>query len=335
LQQNFELKHYNTFGVAAKAQVFARFDAVSQLRKLWAVAGDLPRMVLGGGSNVLFTQDYPGWVLLNEIKGRALVRQQGSEVLLKVGAGENWHQTVMWTLGQGWGGLENLSLIPGSCGAAPIQNIGAYGVELKEVLAGVKVWDSLKDKVEIFDNAACELGYRSSIFKQKEKGRYVILYLYLKVTSQDHRLQLEYGAIKEALEKMGIGQPSPADISKAVIQIRQSKLPDPSVLGNAGSFFKNPLISNAHLIQLLGQYPDLPHYPQDAQRTKVAAGWLIEKAGWKGKRVGNTGSHAQQALVLVNYGEAAGREIRDYAKAVMLSVEQKFAIKLEPEVNIL
>ena len=335
LEQNFNLLPYNTFGVAAKAQYFARFDSLERLRKLWAIAGDLPRWVLGGGSNVLFTKDYQGWILLNEIRGREIHQMMDSEVLIKIGAGENWHQTVLWTLEHGWGGLENLSLIPGNCGAAPIQNIGAYGVELKDSLVQVEAWDSLSDKVEVLDREACAFEYRSSIFKGRDKGRYVILNLYLKLTVRDHLLHLDYGPIKKELEEMCIAHPGPKEVSQAIIKIRQSKLPDPSVLGNAGSFFKNPLIPVELLHTLLADYPELPYYPQSGQTAKVAAGWLIEKAGWKGKRIGQVGSHAHQALVIVNYGGAKGQEIYEYAQQLALSVQEKFGIRLEPEVNIL
>lgn len=293
-----------------------------------------PKMILGGGSNLLLTQDLPGLVIKNDLPGKTMVREYQNTVHVAAGGGENWHQFVLWCIENGWGGIENLSLIPGTVGAAPIQNIGAYGVELKDVFLRLEAFDLKTGKKKIFRAADCRFGYRDSVFKKKWKGKYLISKVFFRLQKKA-KPQTSYGAIQAILAERGIKKPSIQDISQAVIHIRQSKLPDPATLGNSGSFFKNPEISKRAFQQLQRQYPNAPHYVLANGKVKVPAGWLIEQCGWKGKRVGNTGAHARQALVLVNYGGATGKEVFALAQQIIKSVEQKFAIALHPEVNVL
>lgn len=291
-------------------------------------------MILGGGSNVLFTRNFDGVVLQNHILGKEVMQEDEDHIFVKVGGGENWHQWVMYCLENNWGGVENLSLIPGSVGASPIQNIGAYGVELKDVFHSLEAIQLDTAQLHTFDRQACRFGYRDSIFKQKAKGKYFITSVTFRLDKQ-HQLHTSYGAIQTELDRMGVSAPSIHDISKAVIHIRQSKLPDPAVIGNGGSFFKNPVVSSSQLAMLQQAYPDIPHYPQADGSEKLAAGWLIEQAGWKGKRLGNYGVHDRQALVLVNYGGARGADIVALSKEIQASVKQQFGVELTPEINLI
>ncbi|WP_291723178.1 UDP-N-acetylmuramate dehydrogenase [Bernardetia sp.] len=335
VRNNISLQNYTTFGVAATAQNFIEITSTEQLIEVLTFAEQEnihSIFILGGGSNVLFLKDFDGLVIKNSIKGIEKVKEDENEVILSVGAGENWHQFVLFCLEKNYGGIENLSLIPGTVGAAPMQNIGAYGVEIKNVVTNVKVLNRKTKKVEWISNAECKFGYRSSIFKNEAKDKYIILEVEFKLTKQNHTLNTSYGAIKDALETQIA---TIQNISKAVISIRDSKLPNPKEIGNGGSFFKNPEIATSQFETLKKEFPTMVGYPVSDTTTKVAAGWLIEACGWKGKVVGNTGAHKNQALVLVNYGNAKGEEIWNLAKEIQKSVYNTFGIKIEPEINII
>lgn len=337
LFRNADLTALNTFGVTARAEMLARFRDVDQLRCVLAapeLAG-LPRLVLGGGSNVLFTQDFPGAVLINEIPGITVAREDPDHAWVTAGAGVVWHDLVMHCVAKGWGGLENLSLIPGKVGAAPMQNIGAYGVEIKDAFVALEALRISDGTVITFTLDDCAFGYRESYFKREGKDRFVILGVTFKLSKTQHELRLSYGTIQEELQRMGIVQPTIKDVSNAVIAIRRSKLPDPVVLGNAGSFFKNPVVPEAMAQRLKQVNPDAPVYPAGEGQCKLAAGWLIEQCGWKGRRVGNCGMHERQALVLVNHGGATGAELFDLSAQVLRSVKDRFGVELEREVNVL
>jgi UDP-N-acetylmuramate dehydrogenase len=283
---------------------------------------------------MLLTKDVEGDVLKVDIHGRRIVFEDDDKVHIRFGAGENWHEVVLWTLMQGLGGIENLSLIPGNCGTAPVQNIGAYGVELKDVFVnceGVKVEDGSFFKI---DKEAAQFGYRNSVFKNELKGKAIITRVTLELTKRNHRIRTDYGAISSELEKLGIKEPTPIQISNAVVAIRQSKLPDPKEIGNSGSFFKNPVVSEEKAAELAERFPNMPSYPAQGG-TKLAAGWIIDQCGWKGYRKDDAGVHKNQALVLVNYGQAKGEEIFSLAKAIMNDVYNRFGIHLEPEVNLI
>jgi UDP-N-acetylmuramate dehydrogenase len=294
-----------------------------------------PFMILGGGSNLLFTKDYDGVVIRNAIKGIEIVKEENDDIYIKAGGGEKWHDFVLYCVKHNYGGIENLSLIPGTVGAGPIQNIGAYGVELKDVLTEVEAINIKTLEVKKFSNAECKFGYRDSIFKGIDKGRYIILSVTLKLAKHPKKVNVFYGTLSKELEAMGVNNPTIRDVSDAVIKIRSSKLPDPNKIGNAGSFFKNPIITNAQFEKLKAEHPHVVHFPAEAGHTKLAAGWLIEQCGWKGKRFGDAGVHKDQALVLVNYGDATGKEIYDLSTQVIKSVKEKFEIELEREVNMI
>lgn len=331
--QNVSLLPYNTFGLDIKATHFAEISSLDDLRE-GLRAGIQPVFLLGGGSNVLFTQDIQGLVLKNNLKGIHCIREFKNRVWVEAGGGETWHDFVLWAVENGYGGVENMSLIPGTVGAAPIQNIGAYGVELKDVFVRLKALNLSTGKLKTFTHSVCQFGYRDSIFKREEKGKWCITSVVFSLTKAPHRLNTSYGDISKTLEANGITQPSIADISRAVVQIRTSKLPDPAKIGNCGSFFKNPETARSVLDKILINHPQAPHYPLPDGRVKIPAGWLIEQCGWKGKRVGNTGAYERQALVLVNYGGATGTEVKNLAQAIIDSVEAKFGVRLEAEVNI-
>ncbi|HMI59333.1 MAG TPA: UDP-N-acetylmuramate dehydrogenase [Puia sp.] len=341
ITENISLKAYNTFGIDVSAHYFSSFTTQEQLKDLITMT-PAPPLILGGGSNLLFTGDIDGLVLKNEISGIDLVLEDEESVYVKVGAGENWHSFVLHCLDRDWAGVENLSLIPGSVGAAPMQNIGAYGVEIKDVFYELEAYDLNEQKVYTFSLNDCEFGYRESVFKKKYRDRFVILSVTFRLRRQPV-FHTSYGAIREELEKMGIQDLSIQAISQAVINIRSSKLPDPKVIGNAGSFFKNPTVPNERFDSLRAEFPGIVGYPNPTDQagvaignsTKLAAGWLIEQCGWKGFRRGDAGCHARQALVLVNYGNASGEEIYDLSEEILLSVERKFGVVLEREVNII
>lgn len=335
VKENVDLKSYNTLNISVRARYFASIESESQLKEILRhpKTEGLKIMVLGGGSNVLFADDFDGLILHIEIKGREAVKENDEYVWLKIGAGENWHQTVRYCVEKGWGGIENLSLIPGTVGAAPIQNIGAYGVELEEVFEWLEAVDIEGRETRRYKKGDCNFGYRDSIFKEELKGVVIVTNVVLKL-SKNPELNTSYGAIQSELEKRNIGEPTIRDISDIVIDIRNSKLPNPDLLGNAGSFFKNPIVENDVYERIKMEYPEVPGYEMGDQKTKVPAGWLIEEAGWKGKVVGNTGTYKQQALVIVNHGGATGGEILNLANQIKESVEEQFGIALVPEVNI-
>lgn len=334
--KNQSLRQLNTFGFDISALLYAEIRHSDELKSLWktTLLSQSSPLILGGGSNILFTADYPGLVLQNRMNGFSIEKEDGDSVWVRIGGGENWHQTVIRAIEQGWGGIENLSLIPGTAGAAPIQNIGAYGVELKDTFHSLSAFDMAEGKMTEFMHDECRFGYRDSIFKQEGKGRFFICDITLKL-SKKPQIHLQYGDILSTLESRGISQPSIADVSRAVIQIRQSKLPDPAVIGNCGSFFKNPVISRELATELGKTFPDLRTFDQPDGKVKIPAGWLIEKAGWKGFRRGDAGVHEKQALVLVNYGGATGREIRDLAREIGDDIQSRFGIRLEMEVNVI
>lgn len=336
VRENVSLKSLNTFGIGVSARYFAEVHSIEEIRGLLGdeKVKDLPRLILGGGSNILFTQDFDGLVIYNKLTGISVLREDKNYAWVQAASGEVWHELVLFCIGKGYGGIENLSLIPGTVGAAPIQNIGAYGVELKDTFQSLEAMNLKDGSIQTFDLSNCDFGYRDSIFKREAKGQYFINSITLKL-SKKPVLNTSYGAIKTVLEQLKIDSPDVAAVSRAVCQIRNSKLPDPKVIGNAGSFFKNPEISAELFDALREEYPEIPGYTVAGGNVKVPAGWLIEQCGWKGKRAGNTGSHKDQALVLVNYGEAQGNEVRALAMEIKKSVEDKFGISLMPEVNII
>ena len=332
LHTQYSLKAFNTFGIEQSAENFVAISSQSQLKEALSLKQFEQKFILGGGSNLLLTQPIKGLCLHIALKGINVIQEDDNTVLVEAMAGENWHDFVCWTLKQGYGGLENLSLIPGNVGTSPIQNIGAYGVELKDVFESCTALDRNDLSERTFSKEEAQFGYRSSFFKTEGKGQYVITIVRFRLTKKAHQINISYGAIKEAL---GDQETTPQNIANAVIGIRQSKLPNPAELGNSGSFFKNPVITKAQYDQLLMSYPDLPAYPQDNGEVKVPAGWLIDQLGFKGKRIGDAGVHAKQALVLVNYGTATGEEILALAIKIQATVKENFDIDLEAEVNIL
>ncbi|MEZ4791181.1 MAG: UDP-N-acetylmuramate dehydrogenase [Flavobacteriales bacterium] len=336
MQQHADLTSLNTFGIAAKADRLARFDTVDGLRELLSTPAvrNAPVLILGGGSNILFTHDFQGTVLLNELPGIAVVQEDADHVWVKAGAGVVWHAFVLECVAQGWGGVENLSLIPGKVGAAPMQNIGAYGVEIKDNFSTLEALDRSSGEVITFNKEACRFGYRESYFKRAGKDRYVILSVTFRLNKRPV-LNTSYGNIQQELDRMGITDPTIRDVSDAVIAIRRSKLPDPAVLGNAGSFFKNPVVPEALADRIRAEHPDLVAYPAGPGMVKLAAGWLIERAGLKGYTRGTHAVHDKQALVLVNRGGATGSEVFELSAHVLKTVQERFGVELEREVNIL
>ncbi|PJB12114.1 MAG: UDP-N-acetylenolpyruvoylglucosamine reductase [Flavobacteriales bacterium CG_4_9_14_3_um_filter_40_17] len=334
-KKNFSLKAYNTFGIDQVAENFISVNNLDELRKVLADYADESLFVLGGGSNLLLTRDVPGLTLHIGLKGKEIVDADYTKnhVLIKAMAGEVWHEFVLWTLENGLGGLENLSLIPGNVGAAPIQNIGAYGVELKDTFERCEAMEIKTGLVRAFSKTDCQFDYRHSIFKTKLKNKYIITAVYFKLTKQNHQLKTEYGTIQAELAQQGVKNQAPSTISKAVISIRQQKLPDPKIIGNSGSFFKNPVIEKALFQSLTDKYPEMPFY-EAGDLIKIPAAWLIEQAGYKGKRFGDAGVHDKQALVLVNHGNAKGQDILSLSEKIQQSVFEKFGIQLTPEVNI-
>lgn len=333
-QENVNLKSYTTFGIDSNAALFASFSDTESLKNLLELSANNQITILGGGSNMLLTKDIEGVVLKNEILGIKVVEETEESVLLKVGGGVVWHDFVLYTIENNYFGLENLSLIPGSVGASPMQNIGAYGVEIKDTFEKLEALHIVNKNVETFTHQQCEFGYRESVFKRKLKGEYIITNVYFRL-SKNPSLNTSYGAINTELAEKGIISPTIKDVSDAVISIRKSKLPDPKELGNAGSFFKNPVVPKIILQKIKETYPMVPFYLINDDEVKIPAGWLIETSGWKGKKVGNCGVHTRQALVLVNYGGATGKEVFDLSQQIIDEVHNKFSILLEREVNIL
>lgn len=335
VQQNISLKPFNTFGIDVRAAQFAEVTNIAGLRQIYENYPADKVMILGGGSNILLTGNVEGIVLKNSIKGINVAREDDDFFYVKAGAGEVWHELVLYCIERGFAGIENLSLIPGSVGAGPMQNIGAYGVEIKDVFYELEAFNIKTGAMETFTIDDCEFGYRESVFKRRYKGKYVITSVTLRLRKKPV-FNISYGAIESELKAMGVKDLSIKAISDAVINIRRSKLPDPAEIGNSGSFFKNPEIPLEKYQELKEKFPAIVGFPlENTNMVKLAAGWLIEQCGWKGKRVGNTGAHKNQALVLVNYGNATGKEVYDLAMQIQQSVTEKFDVLLEPEVNII
>ncbi len=335
VEYNVNLKSYNTFGISGEAEKFSSFSSVTDLQQLLKQKeNDESLLILGGGSNILITKPIKGLVLKNNLRGIEVIKTDGNDVFVKAAGGEVWHDFVRYSIENNLGGIENLSLIPGSVGAAPMQNIGAYGVEIKDVFHELEALNIETLEIEQFNKEQCQFGYRESIFKRSLKGKYIILSMTLKLT-KNHELNTSYGAIENQLKLMEISTPTIKNVSDAVIAIRQSKLPDPSKIGNAGSFFKNPVISRKQFDVLHQKFPNIAHYIVDENHVKLAAGWLIDQAGWKGKTIENYGVHKNQALVLVNYGGASGQAIFNLSTEILQSVKTIYGVQLEREVNII
>lgn len=332
---NASLKPFNTFGIDAKAQSYCNISSIENLSTILKEQHTKPLFILGGGSNMLLTKDIEALVLHINLKGIEVISETKNTVIVKAMAGENWHDFVLWCILHNYGGIENLSLIPGNIGTAPIQNIGAYGVELKDVFISCETINIKDQSLKTFSKSDCNFGYRESIFKQDLKGKYIITSVNIELTKANHQLHTGYGVIKNELDATGIKNPTIQDISNAIIAIRQSKLPDPKEIGNSGSFFKNSMISAEEFIKLEENFPDVPSYKISDKLVKVPAGWLIEKAGFKGKRFKDYGVHNKQALVLVNYDNASGKEIFELAQLIQKTIKRLFNISIEMEVNII
>jgi UDP-N-acetylmuramate dehydrogenase len=336
IQEDISLKPHNTFGIDAKAKYFAIFGSLTELEEILnsKLQTSNSKLILGGGSNILLTKDFDGIVLKNEIKGIEVIKEDEEHIYIKAGAGENWHQFVLHCVRSNYAGVENLSLIPGNVGASPMQNIGAYGVEIKDVFYELEAFHKKDKLIQKFSLKDCSFGYRESIFKNKFKDQFVITSVTYRLNKKS-AFNTSYGAINQELERMGVKELSIQSVSQAVINIRTSKLPDPKEIGNAGSFFKNPVIPNEQFIELKKAFPSIVAFPSSDNHTKLAAGWLIEQCGWKGYRRNDAGCYPRQALVLVNYGNASGNEIFDLSETIIQSVSGKFGISLEREVNII
>ncbi|WP_422004997.1 UDP-N-acetylmuramate dehydrogenase [Roseivirga pacifica] len=330
---DYSLQPYNTFGLDVKAKSFAKFKSLDTLKEGLQLAKDQPLLILGGGSNLLFTKDYDGLVLKNELKGIDVIQEDAEHFYVEAQAGENWHQFVMHCIANNWAGVENLSLIPGTVGAAPMQNIGAYGVEIIQVFDHLKAMEIATGEIHTFNKEDCLFGYRESIFKKSLKGKYVITSVCFKLKKTPD-FNTSYGAIAQTLEDMGVTELSIKAVSDAVIHIRQTKLPDPKEIGNSGSFFKNPEVDKIDFEGLRAEFPSIPGYPLPDNKVKIPAAWLIDQDGWKGKTFGQIGVHKNQPLVLVNYGGGKGADIKALAFKIQASVATKFGIELTPEVNI-
>ncbi len=335
IENNFSLKKYNTFGIEAKANQFVAVHSLNELKFILENHKTDTKFILGGGSNMLLTQDINALVIHIDLKGKRIIKEDADFVWVESQAGEAWHEFVLWTIDQNFGGLENMSLIPGNVGTTPVQNIGAYGTEIKDTFVSCDAMNISTQEMKTFVNNECKFGYRESIFKNEVKDQYVITSVVYKLTKHNHKINISYGDITKELEKNNVVTPTLKDLSNAVIAIRQSKLPDPKELGNSGSFFKNPIISKDAFEKVHALHTDMPHYVISKTEVKVPAGWLIEQAGFKGKRFGDAGIHKNQALVLVNYGNATGQEILNVSKDIQNTVFNKFGIAIEAEVNVI
>ena len=333
IKENISLKTYNTFGISVNAKRFISVDSVYQLQQLLKIEKDV--FLISGGSNMLLTKEIEKLVVHINIKGISIDNETSEVVYLTVNSGENWHDFVLWCISENYGGIENLSLIPGNVGTCPIQNIGAYGVEVKDTITKVEGLDIKTGKLVHFSNEECKFGYRNSIFKNEVKGKYILTSVSFRLTKKNHTLNTSYGAIETELISNKITNPTLKNISDAVISIRKSKLPDPSEIGNSGSFFKNPVIPISQFLILQKEFPTIPSYAVSDTEIKIPAGWLVEQGGFKGKRFGDAGVHKKQALVLVNYNHASGKEIYELAKKIQKTVKSKFRVSLEIEVNII
>nr|WP_294928917.1 UDP-N-acetylmuramate dehydrogenase [uncultured Flavobacterium sp.] len=335
IQSNFSLKNYNTFGIEAKARQFVAVHSVDELKTILKENKNEKKFILGGGSNMLLTQDIDALVIHIDLKGKKLVKEDDDFVWVESQAGENWHDFVLYTINNNLGGLENMSLIPGNVGTTPVQNIGAYGTEIKDTFVSCEAINIESQEIKTFTNAECSFGYRESIFKNEVKDQYIITSVIYKLTKRNHKINTSYGDITAELAKNNITAPTLKDVSNAVIAIRQSKLPDPKELGNSGSFFKNPILLKSDFEKIHQKFPEMKYYEVSETEVKVPAGWLIEQAGFKGKRFGDAGVHKNQALVLVNYGNATGQEILAVSKNVQETVFKTFGIHIEAEVNVI
>lgn len=335
MQSNFSLKSFNTFGIEAKAKNFVAVHSLDELKTVLAEHTAEPKFILGGGSNMLLTQDIEALVIHIDLKGKRILKEDDDFVWVESMAGENWHEFVLWTIDQNFGGLENMSLIPGNVGTTPVQNIGAYGTEIKDTFVSCDAMKIDDQTMRTFSKEDCRFGYRESIFKQEAKDQYIITSVVFKLTKRNHNINTSYGDITKELAEKNVIVPTLKDVSNAVIAIRQSKLPDPKVLGNSGSFFKNPVISRSHFEKVQAQFPEIKFFEVSPTEVKVPAGWLIEQAGYKGFRKGDAGVHKNQALVLVNYGSATGQDILALSREVQQAVFDKYSIAIEAEVNVI
>lgn len=335
IQHNFSLKNYNTFGIEAKAKQFIAVHNVDELRTVLAKHQSENKFILGGGSNMLLTKDIEALVIHIDLKGKKIIKETDDFVWVESQAGENWHEFVLWTIDQNFGGLENMSLIPGNVGTTPVQNIGAYGTEIKDTFDSCQAMTIANQEMKTFLNSDCHFGYRESVFKNEAKDQYIITSVVFKLTKRNHKINTSYGDITAELAKKHIENPTLKDVSDAVIAIRKSKLPDPKELGNSGSFFKNPILLKSDFEKIHQQFPEMKYYDISETEVKVPAGWLIEQAGFKGKRFGDAGIHKNQALVLVNYGNATGQEILDVSKNIQETIFKTFGIQIEAEVNVI
>jgi UDP-N-acetylmuramate dehydrogenase len=332
---DFSLKNYNTFGIEAKAKQFVAVHEIADLKTVLEQNKSQKKFILGGGSNMLLTKDIEALVIHIDLKGKKIKQENDDFVWVESQAGENWHEFVLWTINQDFGGLENMSLIPGNVGTTPVQNIGAYGTEIKDTFVSCEAMAIENQEIRTFTKEECHFGYRESIFKNDVKDQYIITAVVFKLTKRNHKINTSYGDISGELLKNNITNPTLKDVSNAVIAIRKSKLPDPAELGNSGSFFKNPIVLKSDFEKIHRQFPEMRYFDISETEVKVPAGWLIEQAGFKGKRFGDAGIHKNQALVLVNYGKATGQEILNVSKEIQATVFQKFGIHIEAEVNVI
>ena len=335
IQHNFSLKKYNTFGIEAKAKQFVAVQSQEDLKTILAENKSHKKFILGGGSNMLLTKDIDAMVIHIDLKGKKIIEETDDYVWIESQAGENWHEFVLWTIDQNFGGLENMSLIPGNVGTTPVQNIGAYGTEMKDTFVSCQAMTIESQEPKTFTKEACRFGYRESVFKNEAKDQYVITSVLFKLTKRNHKINTSYGDITAELAKNNITNPTLKEVSNAVIAIRQSKLPDPKDLGNSGSFFKNPILLKSDFEKIYKKFPEMKYFDISETEVKVPAGWLIEQAGFKGKRFGDAGIHKNQALVLVNYGNATGQEILDVSKNIQKTILETFGIFIEAEVNVI
>lgn len=333
--ENFSLKNFNTFGIEAKAKKFAAVHSIADLSSILEQYSNDKKFILGGGSNMLLTKNIDALVIHVDLKGKKIIKEDENFVWVESQAGENWHEFVLWTIDQNFGGLENMSLIPGNVGTTPVQNIGAYGTEIKDTFVSCEAMEITNQEMKTFFKNECHFGYRESVFKNEVKDQYIITSVIFKLTKQNHKINISYGDIASELAKNHISEPTLKDVSNAVIAIRQSKLPDPKELGNSGSFFKNPILLKTDFEAIHQRFPEMKYYEVSDTEVKVPAGWLIEQAGFKGKRFGDAGIHKNQALVLVNYGNATGQEILDVAKNIQATIFETFGIHIEAEVNVI
>jgi UDP-N-acetylmuramate dehydrogenase len=335
IQSNFSLKNYNTFGIEAKARQFVAVHSVTELKTILKENKNEKKFILGGGSNMLLTKDIDALVIHIDLKGKEIIKEDDDFVWVESQAGEKWHDFVLYTIENNFGGLENMSLIPGNVGTTPVQNIGAYGTEIKDTFVSCEAMKIATQEMKTFTNAECNFGYRESIFKNEIKDQYIITSVIYKLTKRNHKINTSYGDITAELAKNNVTIPTLKDVSNAVIAIRQSKLPDPKELGNSGSFFKNPILLKSDFEKIYQKFPEMKYYEVSETEVKVPAGWLIEQVGFKGKRFGDAGVHKNQALVLVNYGNATGQEILAVSKDVQKTVFETFGIHIEAEVNVI